>query len=148
MATDVPTPRDLAARLIANARRGGRASASGAVEAAATAFDGLAAELCRWLGAGGCHALLARALVHAKADHPALAGLAIVGGSNPRLDQVAEGVQAHGARRVGAGLEAALVALLELVGRLIGDDLSVKLAELSMTNGVSDAAHHEDERAP
>jgi hypothetical protein len=146
MAADIPTPRDLATRLLAHARRDGRAS--GGVEAAATAFDGLAVELCRWLGAGGCHALLTRALVQAKAHHPVLAGLAITTGARPRLDLVTESVHSHGAKKVGAGLEAALVSLLELVGRLIGDDLSVKLAELSMANGGRGAANPEDERAP
>jgi hypothetical protein len=146
VATDVPTPRDLATQLIAHARRNGRAS--GAVEVAATAFDGLAAQLCRWLGAGGCHALLTRALAQAKANHPALSGLEIVSGANARVGRVSEGVEAHGAKKMGAGLEAALVSVLDLVGRLIGDDLSVKLVELSMANGGHDAATPEDERAP
>jgi hypothetical protein len=148
MAIETPTPRDLAARLMAHARRDGRGSASGGADAAVAAFDGLAAQLCRWLGAGGSHALLTRALTQARTEHPVLAELGVVSGSQPRLDRVAESVKAHGEKKVGAGLEATLVALLELVGRLIGDDLSLKLAELSMAIGVPDPMNPEDERAP
>jgi hypothetical protein len=102
--------------------------------------------LCRSLGATGCDALLTQALRRARAGHPALSGLGIVGGPQPHLDRLAETVEAHGAKKVAAGLEAALVALFEQLNRLIGADLSTTLAELSMSNDVPDAAK-DDERA-
>src|SRR5687768_3263195 len=99
MANEAPKPRELATRLIAHARSNGRGAGRGGVKAAAAAFDGLAAELSRWLGAGGSHALLTRALAQARTEHPALAGLGVVSGSQPRLDRVAESVKAHGAKK-------------------------------------------------
>jgi len=143
----VRSARDLAARLIGRARKSGRTSATGGVGAVETAFHLVLAELSRWMGAVGCHALLAQALRKVRADHPALAGVGIVSGPVARLDRLSESVEAHGAKEIAAGLEAALVALLELLGRLIGDDLSTKLVEMSMTNDVPDAAKPDAERA-
>ena len=143
MGADVRPARELAARLVAHARQDGRASASGTVDAATTAFDRVSAELSRWMGTGGCAALLNKALRKAQDDHPALAGVGVTG-LPPRLHRWSESAEAQGAKEVAAGVEAALVALLDLLGRLIGDDLSTKLAEMSMTNDASDAAPSPD----
>jgi hypothetical protein len=101
----------------------------------------------RSMGAAGRDALLTQSLRRARAGHPALAGLDFVGGRQPHLERLSETVKTHGAKEVAAGLEAALVALFELLNRLIGADLSKTLAELSMTNDVPDAAKPDDERA-
>jgi hypothetical protein len=145
MAPEERSARYLAARLIARARKSGGAPATGGLGAVETAFHLVLAELSRWIGAGGCHALLTQALRKARADHPALA--AIVSASDARLDRLTESVEAHGAKEIAAGLEAALVALIDLLGRLIGDDLSTKLVEMSMKNDVPDAAKPDAERA-
>lgn len=146
MATEASSARALATQLIARARRSERESAGRADGAAATAFHGLSAELARWMGAGGCEAILTRALRQARAAHPVLADVGLASDPLPRLEGLDEAVQAHGAPEIAAGLEAMLVAMFELLGRLIGDDLSTKLVELSMSDDVPEAAKSEAER--
>jgi len=47
--------------------------------------------------------------------------------TDPFVDGVAETIMAHGDRATAEGLESMLVRLLELLGRLIGDDMATKL---------------------
>jgi len=146
MAAEASSARALATQLISLARQSEREFAGRADGAAATALHALSAELARWLGAGGCEAVLTRALGQARAAHPMLADVGLASDPLPRLEGLDEAVQAHGAAEMAAGLEAMLVAIFELLGRLIGDDLSTKLVELSMSDGVPEAAKSEAER--
>lgn len=133
MGQETPTARQLTRRIIA-----GEApeddSPDVAVAAAHTAGERLYRELARWLGATGCHALLTRALADARVEHPALAEIRVEHRSAPTLEGVADSVRAHGAAAVAAGLESLLVTLLELLGRLIGDDMAARLVEASAAN--------------
>jgi hypothetical protein len=154
MPTEARTARDVVAQLIDHARADGRDAKSGAASAAATAFERMSAELSRWVGTVGCHALLKQALRQASDTHPVLSKVGLVSGSHartsgsyPSLDRLAESVEVHSAKEITAGLEAALVVLFELLDRLIGYELSIKLAEASMTTSVFVAAKSEDERA-
>jgi hypothetical protein len=52
--------------------------------------------------------------------------------SEPYIDGVAETIMAHGDPATAEGLEAMLVHLIELLGRLIGDDMAMKLIERSL----------------
>jgi hypothetical protein len=146
MAAESSPARALASQLIARAQRSGRDSADRAQGAAATAFHALSHELSRWLGAGGCHALLTRALRQARTAHPALLDVEIASDSHLRLRGLDDAVEAHGAPALAAGVEAMLVATFELLGRLVGDDVSTRLVELSMSDDVPDAAKSEAER--
>jgi hypothetical protein len=146
MALESPSPGALAARLIAHAQENGRAT--GTVGALETAFHLISGELSRSMGAGGCRALLSQALRKARAGRPALTGVDVVAGPHARLDGLKESVEVHGAKQVAAGLEATLVALFELLSRLIGDELSTTLAEMSMTNDERGAAQPDPDRAP
>jgi hypothetical protein len=103
-----------------------------AARAAATACDKLYRELSRWVGPDGCHALFTRALAQARIDHPALEQIQLHARSDPYIDGVAEAIMAHGDPATADGLEAMLVHLIELLGRLIGDDMATKLIERSV----------------
>lgn len=142
--SEAHSTRQLAARLIAHAQETGTPSA---IDAAALAMHRMSGELSRLLGVDGCLALLTRVLARARQSHPALADVGIVLGSNPHLE-LPEGIEGEAALEVAAGLETALADLFDLLGRLIGDDLSVQLADLSLANATPDAAKSDDEGAP
>ena len=86
-------------------------------------------ELAHWLGAAGCEALFARALADARAAHPLLGRIRIGARSESGLEGVDEAVRADGAPAVASALEAVLVAMIELLGRLIGSDMAMRLLE-------------------
>jgi hypothetical protein len=114
---------DTARRLWASAAGDGRApeEVAAAVEAMCTQ---LRVGLGRWIGAEGYRALLERALEQARVEHPALGGLSCLGGDG-LLTTAA--VRAHGAGEVAAGFVALVAALIELLGRIIGDEMALRL---------------------
>jgi hypothetical protein len=128
-----PPARQMARRLI-ESHRSKRTEGHTAARAAATACDQLYGELSRWVGPDGCHALFTRALVQARIDHPALGQIQLHARSDPYVDGVAETIMAYGDPATAAGLEAMLVHLIELLGRLIGDDMATKLIERSVAS--------------
>jgi len=128
---NVPAAQQMARRLI-KSHRSERTEGQTAARAAATACDDLYQELSRWVGPDGCHALFTRALAQARIDHPALGQIHLHARSSPYVDGVAETIMAHGDPATAAGLEAMLVHLIELLGRLIGDDMAMKLIERSV----------------
>lgn len=139
MRSETPTLRELARRLVApQTSTGGAADLPSAT--ASRICNHLYRDLSRWIGADGCHALFARALARTQSGHPALRDIRLGGGSDSCLEGVAESVQVHGASAVGEGLEAMLVALIELLGRLIGDDMASKLIEQSVARDTQGAA--------
>jgi hypothetical protein len=105
--------------------------AEGDTAARAAAGDHLYRELSRWVGPDGCHALFTRALAQARTDYPPLLQIKLRAGSEPYIGGVAETVVAYGDAATGKGLESMLVHLVELLGRLIGDDMATKLIERS-----------------
>jgi hypothetical protein len=90
-----------------------------------------AAELSRWVGVDGCYALFSRALSQARNDYPALGQIEIRARSQPHFDSVAETIMARGDPATAEGIEFMLERLVELLGRLIGDDMARKLIERS-----------------
>ena len=117
------------ARRLIDRERSGRAGDNSAARTAAAACDHLYRDLSRWLGPDGCHALFARARAQAKQDRPALEQLQLRRGSNPYIDGVAEAILAHGDAATAEGLELILADLIELLGRLIGDDMAATLVQ-------------------
>jgi hypothetical protein len=105
--------------------------------ASAAAGDHLYRELSRWVGADGCHALFARALAEARREYTPLGQIQLRAESDPYIGGVAETVVAYGDAATGKALEAMLVHLVELLSRLIGDDMATKLIE-----GSSFASEH------
>jgi len=130
--------RNIAHRLIASSRSEGHGGDSPA-RAAAAACDRLYRELSRWVGRDGCHALFTRALAQARTDHPALAKIQLRARAEPYIDGVPETIIAQGDPATAEALDAMLVSLVELLGRLIGDDMAMKLIERSLTSEGRDA---------
>jgi hypothetical protein len=123
--------RQIARRLV-DSRRPERTGPDVAARAAASACEHLYRELSRWVGPDGCHALFTRALAQAQAEHPALAQIQLGARSEPYIDGVAATIMAHGDAATAEALESMLVRLVELLGRLIGDDMAMKLIDRSL----------------
>ena len=128
-----PPAREIAGRLISS-RRSERKSGETAARAAAAACDNLYRELSRWVGSDGCHALFTRALAETRTEYPPLTQIQLRARSEPYIDGVAETIMAHGDPATAEALESMLVRLVELLGRLIGDDMAVKLIERSLAS--------------
>jgi hypothetical protein len=123
--------REIARRLI-DSRRQERTGADTAARAAASACDHLYRELSRWVGVDGCHALFTRSLAQARTEHPTLAQIQLRPRSEPYVDGLAAAIIAYGDAGTAEALESMLVRLLELLGRLIGDDMVMKLVGRSL----------------
>ena len=81
------------------------------------------------LGEAGSAALFARALARTEVAHPALKDLRQTGDHVIRLDDIAASVEAHGMEDVGAGIEALIVAVVDVLTRLIGEDMTIRLLD-------------------
>ncbi len=128
MPPEMPGARDLARQFVAGDPTRGDAP-GGAALSARDACERVFCELARWVGATGTHALFARAIAQARPEHPVLAEIGLRDESDPKLQGVAEAIQAHGAAAVASALEALLVTLFELLGRLVGGDMVMRMLE-------------------
>lgn len=90
------------------------------------------------LGDHGCDALLSRAVATIEARHPLAADL--------RQDQVvtrerlAMAVQVHGAAATEAAVESLVATLVDILARLIGEDMAVRLIDPDGDTPMHDAA--------
>lgn len=123
-----PPAQQIARRLI-KSRRSERPGGDSPARAAAAACDQLYRELSRWVGPDGCHALFTRALAETRPEYAALAQIQLLARSDPYVDGVAETIMARGDPATAEALEWMLVRLVELLGRLIGEDMAMKLIE-------------------
>jgi len=80
----------------------------------------------RWIGADGYRALLDRAIGQTRAAHPVLDSLRCNGSAEPVARAPA---RAHGSAEVAAGMVALVTELTELLGRIIGEEMAVRLVE-------------------
>jgi hypothetical protein len=110
------------------------------VSAADRVCGRVSANLSRWFGLDGTNALFARALVRAQADHPALATVRYARHATACLEGLAESARIHGADAAADGVAAILTALIDLLGRLIGQDIAMRLAEQGVPADERDAA--------
>lgn len=126
-----PPPAELARLLIE--RQATRTSGAHPASAVAhAACEHLYRGLCRWFGAEGCRALFLRALRNTRERQPALAGIGIGDpGEDRGLAGVSKAVAEVGETEVAAALEVLLTELIDLLGRFIGADMVVTLAEPS-----------------
>jgi hypothetical protein len=81
------------------------------------------------IGEDGSTALLARALASTEAEHPALKNIRRLNEGGIHLDGVVASVEAHGVAAVTAAIEALLAALVDILGRLIGEDMAIRLID-------------------
>ena len=95
-------------------------------------FGRVSANLSRWFGVDGTDALFARALTRAKADNPALATVRYSRQSGIAVEGLSESAHIHGPGAVADAAAAILTALIELLGRLIGPDMAMRLVEQSV----------------
>ena len=124
------------------ARAGGDTSTP--EEVAATAertCTQLQAGLARWVGTEGYRALLHRALLLARAEHPALGSLTCHGGDQPLTTAA---VRAHSAAEVTAGIVALVVTLIDLLSRVVGEEMAVQLVNQAMATSPRRALEHLD----
>jgi hypothetical protein len=121
------SPLEAAERLWVCATNDSRAPADVAAAAERLCTE-LRMELGRWIGPDGFRALVERALVISRAEHPALSGFSCLGGGEAE-NTAAVAVQAHGAAKVADGVVALLSALIELLGRIIGLEMAIHLVE-------------------
>jgi hypothetical protein len=126
-----PTARQIARRLI-DSRQPERKAAEARARAAAAACQDLYRDLSRWVGLDGCHALFTRALADARTESEALDEIKLQPRSEPYLDGIAQSITSSGDGATAEALETMLVHVVELLGRLIGDDMATKLIELSI----------------
>jgi hypothetical protein len=126
------SPAHSIARRLIESRRSERPGDDSAARAAAVGCNHLYRELSRWVGSDGCHGLFTRAFAQSRTEHPALEQIQLRARSDPYIDNVAEMIMADGDAATAQALESMLVRVVELLGRLIGDDMSMKLMEQSL----------------
>jgi hypothetical protein len=97
--------------------------------------------LSRWVGIDGADALFARALTHARRNHPALGVVRFGHRSETCLEGIEESARTHGAAAAAEGVAGIFTALIELLGRLVGEDLATRLVQQS----VPDRPTHESQ---
>lgn len=131
MPPQTPPPAELARLLIE--RQAKRTSGPNPASAAAqAACEHLYRGLSRWFGAEGSRALFVRVLRNTMERQPALAGVEIANsGDGWGLAGVSKAVAEVGETEVAAALEVLLAELIDLLGRFIGTDMVVTLAEPS-----------------
>ena len=84
----------------------------------------LQAGLVRWVGTEGYRALLHRVLELARAEHPALRLISCIGSDE---QEIAAAVRAHGAAEVTAGMVALVATLIDVLSRIVGEEMAVEL---------------------
>ena len=87
-------------------------------------------EVSKWTGVDGCHALLTRAVALAKARNPTLLRTARVGARSRRwLEGIGDGTSTNGASAAVEGVESILTELIELLGRLVGEQIAINMLQ-------------------
>jgi hypothetical protein len=131
--SDTPSGTSSAARDIVRRLIGSRPTrqkrGDTAARAAAAACDSLYRELSRWVGPDGCHALFARALAETRPQYPALEKIQLRPRSEPYIEGISDSIMMRGDPETAEALESMLMRLVELLGRLIGDDMAGKLID-------------------
>lgn len=134
--------RDLARRLI-DSGGAGQAHGLASADATAAACDRVYRGLSRWIGRDGCHALFTRALAQARSSHPLLEQIKLDPRSGDYVDGMAPVIMQYGNAAATSALEAMLVVLIELLARLIGDDMATRLIGQTLSE-----VHPLDTRSP
>ena len=85
--------------------------------------------LCTSVGTVGCNTLVARALRAAEARYPALEEMSVGVGTRPYFERVPEAIETYDTKTVAAAVEGFVEALLELLTRLVGDDVVAAMVQ-------------------
>lgn len=92
-------------------------------------YRAMGSTLTRWFGPYGYHALLARALADSRSTHPALEAVSVRGPTDPRLEGIANAAARYGAAATVDAMIDVAASVIELLGRLIGEDMAAKLID-------------------
>ena len=79
------------------------------------------------LGTDGSNALLVRALARTESQHPLIADLRRSSEGNISFDALVKSVDEHGIGPVTAAVEALLAALVDILVRLVGEEMTARL---------------------
>ena len=149
MAPTSPNALAVARRLLARAgeHRDAGDSLADPVAAGERVSRSLAESLSRWFGPYGYHAILTRALAEARDAHPALTAVRVRSSSDPTLDGLADAAMMHGTNTIPEAITAVLSAVIELLGRVIGEDMAVHLVEQAVPSSVPRADRIDNEES-
>jgi hypothetical protein len=129
-ASPAPTSVLIARRLLAGQATPGREGHAAIVGADLQhACSRVAENLRDALGEDGLTALLARALARTERDHPALKAIRQLNNGGIHLDGVVASIETHGTGPVTAAIEALLAALIDVLSRLIGEDMALRIID-------------------
>jgi len=81
------------------------------------------------MGENGADALFTRALARTESQHPALRKMFRLDEGGIHLNGVVASVESHGAAAVNSAMEALLASLIDILGRLIGEDMAIRLMD-------------------
>jgi hypothetical protein len=81
------------------------------------------------MGDDGCAALFGRAFARTAPQHPALTKIRGRTDCETSLENVVGAVEAHGAAPTQAAVEALLAAIIEILARLIGEDMAIGIID-------------------
>jgi hypothetical protein len=79
-----------------------------------------------------------RAFSEARVEHPLLESIELRPRSTPYIEGVVETAEKHGAPETDQALAATLVILIEVLGRLIGDEMAKNLIERGLPESADD----------
>ncbi|MEP6764618.1 MAG: hypothetical protein ABJB66_09925 [Gemmatimonadaceae bacterium] len=96
-----------------------------AAHVAEAVLSAVAVDLRRWVGAEGYFALLTRATAMTIAEHPVLKGISVLA----IVEEPAPNGRQYTFDDYANGVVALLATMMELLGRIIGDDMAVQLVE-------------------
>lgn len=102
-------------------------TAAYAAAAGERVFTQVSGNLVRWIGPDGSQALFTRALVLAQAKKPVLKAVPPPAGSAVLLEPLAATVDPQDSNAMMDAAAMILATLIELLGRLIGNDLAIRL---------------------
>jgi len=109
--------------------RDARATPAALASALQRVFGRLSYNLRDAMGPDGYDALLVRALARAKRAHPALAMAGALNEREMHTDKMLAIIEAHGADVATDAMEALLVAFIDILSRLIGEDMAIRLID-------------------
>jgi len=142
MVPSLPNARAVARRLLDQSD----ATIGSQVLAADHVYRDLAVVLSRSFGPLGYHALLARALAQVRSSYPALGAISVHSPIEPWLEGLDAAERAHGAGATIDGVTAVLSAFVDLLARLIGEDMAISLLSQALPDHAQTAGGHRDRR--
>jgi hypothetical protein len=124
-----PTSLQIARRLLAKAAPDSERDPKMVGAALERTFMRVSEKLRDSIGEDGSNALLARALASAEPSHPALKNIRRQNEGGIHLDNMVASVEKDGVAPVTAAIEALIAALIDVLGRLIGEDMAIRLID-------------------